>query len=214
MAPAVLAALDLRRCVVTGDAQFCQRSLSRQVVQQGGDYFWEVKENQPTLREAIATVFALPPPGEQVPSQVCRGRRGDRDEVRALQSTSALVGYLDWPHQAQVCTVERSISRKGKTTVERHYAVTSLGPEAADALRLQTVWRGHWGIENRLHWVRDVTFGEDASQVRTGAAPQVMAALRNTAIGLLHLAGCTNIAAALRRNSARPRDALALLGIT
>ena len=73
--------------------------------------------------------------------------------------------------------------------------------------------RGQWTIENRTHWVRDVTFDEDRSQVRTGHVPQVMAAIRHTAIGLLRLAGETNIAAACRRMAAQPEQALALIGI-
>jgi len=82
------------------------------------------------------------------------------------------------------------------------------------AVRLLRVVRGHWGIEKRLHWVRDVTLGEDASQVRTGAAPQVLAALRNVVLGLLRRAGVTNIAAALRQNGWQPGAALKLLRVT
>ncbi len=214
MTPALLAAVDLRGHVVTGDAQFCQRTLSEQVVAQGGAYFWEVKENQPSLLESITTLFAVPPAGERFAGSRRSGQRGDRAERRLLKRSAALADYLDWPHHGQVCTVQRRVIRKGKTTVERHYAITSLSTTAANATRLQALWRGHWSIENRLHWVRDVTFGEDASQVRTGSAPQVMAALRNTAIGLLHLDHCTNIAAALRRHSVHPGEALALLGLT
>jgi hypothetical protein len=93
------------------------------------------------------------------------------------------------------------------------YAITSLWPHEADAGRLLSMKRGHWRIENCLHYVRDVTYGEDKSQVRTGNAPRVMAALRNTAIGVMRLSGTTNIASALRRDAARPREALNLLGI-
>ena len=75
--------------------------------------------------------------------------------------------------------MERTRRYKGRETVERAYAITSLPVERADAARLLSIWRGHWGIENRLHWVRDVVFGEDQSRVRTGSAPQLPAALRN-----------------------------------
>ena len=88
----------------------------------------------------------------------------------------------------------------------------TLTPEEATPARLLNLWRGHWGIENRIHWVRDVTMDEDRSQVRTGAAPQIMAALRNLTIGLLTMAGEPNIAAALRRNATRPFHPLALIG--
>src|SRR5207237_3863839 len=103
-----------------------------------------------------------------------------------------------------------------KTTEERVamvYGVTSLSPERGTSERLLALVRSHWQIENKSHWVRDVTFEEDRSQVRCGNIPQVMAALRNTTIGLLRLAGHTNIAAACRRLAAQPAQALALIGI-
>ena len=118
-----------------------------------------------------------------------------------------------WPHLQQVCRLERQRTVKGKGRVEVSYAISSLPATGAEARRLLTLSRGHWGIENRVHWVRDVTFDEDRSQVRTGAAPQVMAALRNLVISLLRMAGKTNIAAALRRNAAHREEALALVGI-
>ena len=171
-----------------------------------------MKENQSTLRQDIADLWDLGPLPPPQAAQV--GRRGDRWEERRLWVSEALVGYSDWPHLAQVCRLERLVARKGKISREVAYAVTSLSPDRASPKRLLTLWRGHWGIENRLHWVRDVTFDEDRCQVRMGAAPQVMAALRNLTIGLLRLAAHPNIAAALRRHAVHPADALALLGIT
>ena len=106
-------------------------------------------------------------------------------EQRRLWAFDLLVGYSDWPHLAQVCKIERIVRKKNVTGREVAYAVTSLPPQEADADRLLALWRGHWGIENRVHWVRDVTFDEDRSQVRTGSAPQIMAALRNVAISVL-----------------------------
>jgi predicted transposase YbfD/YdcC len=199
--------------VVTGDAQFCQRDLSRRVVARGGEYFWVVKENQPDLYEALATLFALPPPGERFGRAVSRTRHGDRHEIRLLLSSEGLRGYLDWPHLGQVCATVRRITRKARTRTETSYAITSLTPPNAGPRRLLDLWRGHWGIENRLHWVRDVTLDEDRCQVRTGAAPQVLAAIRNTVIGVLRRAGHANVAAALRRHAAHPREALHLLGL-
>ena len=92
---------------------------------------------------------------------------------------------VPWPYLAQVCRLERTVARKGETSRELAYAVTSLSPQEANPRQLLTLWRGHWGIENRVHWVRDVTLDEDRCQIRTGAAPQVMAALRNMTISLL-----------------------------
>ena len=93
------------------------------------------------------------------------------------------------------------------------YRVSSLSPARAGAAALLRIVREHWHIENRSHWVRDVTFDEDRSQVRTGSIPQVMAALRNLAIGLLRASGATNIAAAGRYYAAHPARALALIGL-
>ena len=101
----------------------------------------------------------------------------------------------------------------GKARVAVVYGVTRLRPEQATPARLLAVVRGQWQIENKSHWVRDVTFDEDRSQVRCGNIPQVMAALRNTTIGLLRYAGYSNIAAAGRRLAAQPLQALALIGI-
>jgi hypothetical protein len=105
------------------------------------------------------------------------------------------------------------VKEGGVETREVAYAITSVGPEWAGAAELLGWWRGHWGIENRLHWVRDVTLGEDGSRLRTGSAPQVMAALRNAAVSLLRLLGASNIAEALRANPYRVPDVLAELGI-
>lgn len=148
-------------------------------------------------------------------------RRHSRDEVRLLWTLAdplvlrgagvhGSVG-APWPHLAQVSRVERrrTVSRRGQVhpMVEVTYAITSLPPNRASARTLL----GHWGIENKTHWVRDVTFDEDRSQVRTGAAPQVMAAFRNLVLALLRRAGHTNIAAALRTYAGRPADAVALV---
>lgn len=211
MAPELLGSIDLHGVVVTGDALYTQRELCQEIVAGGGEYLFVVKENQPILREDIATLFADPPMPLAVAVQ--RNRHGDRQEVRKLEASTALDEYSDWPHLAQVCRIERAVTRKGQTKVEVAYAVTSLWPHEAGPRRLLELNRGHWGIENRLHYVRDVTMGEDRSQVRKASAPEVVAALRNVVIGLLRMAGATNIAAALRRNSAHPEEALALLGI-
>ncbi len=151
-------------------------------------------------------------------------RRHSHDEVRLVWTladpvvlqgagTHGTVG-APWPHLAQVARVERrrTVHRRGRVhpMVEVTYAITSLAPERADARTLLGHLRGHWGIENKTHWVRDVTFDEDRSQVRTGAAPQVMAALRNLVLALLRRAGHTNMAAALRTYAGRPADAVAL----
>ena len=100
---------------------------------------------------------------------------------------------------------------KGKRTTETVCAITSLGREGASARRRLAVARGHWEIENRLHWVRDVSLGEDACRVRTRAAPQILAALRNVGLWLLRSSGLTAIASALRHHAARPEKAVRLV---
>jgi predicted transposase YbfD/YdcC len=142
-----------------------------------------------------------------------RDKEHGRRTTRRLQSTTRLTGYLDWPSAAQVCRLVRTTKRPGKETVEVAYAITSVPREMAHADRLLQWWRGHWGIENREHYVRDMTFGEDHSRIRTGSAPQNLAACRNAAISFLRRSGCTNIAAALRQHAYRPRQLFTKLGI-
>jgi len=136
-----------------------------------------------------------------------------RHERRTLQATTALNDYLDWPGVAQVGQVESVVTRDGKTSCEVRCFITSVPRRRAGAAGLLKWVRGHWSIENRSHYVRDVTMGEDASRVRKDSGPQVMAALRNATIGWLRSTGLTNIAEALRRNAARVNDLFNKLGI-
>ena len=135
-------------------------------------------------------------------------------EIRTLKADS--VHHFGFPHAAQVLQVTRKVgdlaTHKWHTVVV--YAITSLSFQRARPARLADLIRGHWMIENGLHWVRDVTFAEDACKVRTGTAPQVMACLRNLAIGVLCRAGPINLAAALRHHSRDPARPLATLGIS
>ncbi len=134
-------------------------------------------------------------------------------ELNGYVGSAGTVGEA-WPHLQQVCRLERQRVVKGKKQVAVSYAISSLPATDADARRLLSLSRGHWGIENRLHWVRDVTFDEDRSQVRTGAAPQVLAGLRNLVISLVRRAGHSNVAAALRRHNAQLSEAFDMMGFT
>ena len=131
-------------------------------------------------------------------------------ELAAYVGSAGTVGK-PWPHLQQIYWIRRERTVKGETRVEVGYGITSLGPEEAQAPQLLELSREYWGIENKLHWVRDVTFDEDRSTIRTGAAPQVCAGLRNLGITLLRRFGVANIAATLRTFSARPRVAVALV---
>jgi predicted transposase YbfD/YdcC len=140
------------------------------------------------------------------------GKGHGRLEKRTVTTSTWLNEYhRDWPGLAQVVRVERERRVKGETTVEVGYYITSVGRDRADAERLGELIRGHWGIENRLHHVRDVTLGEDASRERKGSSPEVMAALRNTAIHLLGRVKAPSKAAAARRFAAHPHEALPLV---
>jgi len=137
-----------------------------------------------------------------------------RRERRTLRATTALNDYLDWPGVAQVGRIESEVARDGKVAHEVRYFATSVSRGRAGAARLLEWARGHWSIENRSHYVRDVSLGEDASRIRKGTGPQVMATLRNTAIGFLRATGATKIAEALRRNAARVGELFTMLGIS
>ena len=218
-APAPLAGLDLRGRATTADAMLAQRELAGQIPSQGGEYLMVVKENQPLTREAISELFEV---GSWMPSEIGTrywehrgyGKGHGRVETRTLESSTVLDGWLDRPGVGQVLrrTCERVRVATGEVEEETTYAVTSLGPERAGPQELGGYWRGHWGIENRVHYVRDVTMGEDAGQAYTGSTPQATAAIRNALIALLREQGWKSIADALRHHNAHPKKALALLG--
>ncbi len=120
--------------------------------------------------------------------------------------------HLDWPGVKQVCRVVRTITRREETTTEIEYAISSVNREQADASQLLSWWRGHWGIENRLHWIRDESFGEDRSRVRTGHAPQILASVRNAVINWLRAAKVNQITAELRLNAWNSQRLFSKLG--
>jgi len=211
----ILEQLVLEGWMVTMEALLTQRHVAQTMVDKGGDYVMIVKANQPQLRADIELVFTLPPMGDRQATARTVDLGPGRIEQRNLTTSAALVGYNDWPGLAQVFELGRHVMfpKTGKERVEVVYGITSLRPERATPERLLALVRGQWQIENQSHWVRDVTFDEDRSQVRCGNIPQVMAALRNTTVGRLRWAGHTNIAAACRRLAAQPVQALALIGI-
>ncbi len=212
----LLAALILEGRVVTCDALHTHARVAQTIKDRGGDYLLPVKDNQPLLRSDIALVFAHADRlADTITEAQTTDQHGGRIETRRLRASTALQGYLDWPGHRQVLELRRTVTEKrnGQTRDEVAHAITSLGQERATTGELLELWRAHWHIENRLHWVRDVTFDEDRSQARAGHVPQVMATLRNVAISLLRICGAENIAAACRRYAARPALALAAVGI-
>jgi predicted transposase YbfD/YdcC len=195
--------------VVTADALQTHPEAAEFLVDgQRAHYLFVVKANQPLL---LARCQRLAWHRVPVLDRTCDRGHG-RVEIRTLKAVS--VGHFGFPHAAQVLQVTRTTrelgTRRWRTVVV--FAVTSLTFEQASPARLADLLRGHWAIE-ALHHLRDVTFAEDASQLRTGSGPQVMACLRNLVIGVLCRAGPVNVAAALRRHARDPRRPLATLGI-
>ena len=138
-----------------------------------------------------------------------------RLEQRRLSASTALNEYVNFPHVAQVCRIEREVTelKSGKQRSETVFTITSRAPEQADPYKLLQLNRGQWGIENRSHYVRDMAFDEDRSRIRVGTGPAMMACLRNFAIALARLHGFTNIAGALRAFAHQPRRTLAAVGV-
>lgn len=215
--PGLLAQLDLTGTVTTLDALLTQQALARQIHEQGGHYLMIVKENQPALYEAIELLFRTPPvparPGERL-SDTRRDKGHGRLETRTVACSTALAGYLDWPYAEQVLcrTCRRLILKTGAVQEETHYAVSDLSRTWAGPQQFEQLWRGHWTIENKVHYVRDETLGEDRNQSHSGSTPQVLAALRNATLSLLRYHGWTNIAAAIRHYANDAHKALQLIG--
>lgn len=219
-APRVLQSLDLRGKVVIGDAMFTQRELSIQIVEAGGDYIWLVKDNQPSLREAIAQLFVPPTrtPGWGIPRDDFETARElnkghGRLEERILTNSELLNDYLDWPYVAQVFQLQRHRTKlkDGTQQTEVVYGLTSLSRQKADAARLLTLVREYWGMENNLHYRRDKTLQEDATRIGHPALAQAMAIFNNLVIGLVSQHGWRYLPEARRHYGANPEAALAAL---
>jgi predicted transposase YbfD/YdcC len=150
---------------------------------------------------------------KQVDVAETRDKEHGRLVHRRLQSTTRLTGVLDWPGVQQVTRLVRVTRHQGQEVTEVEYGITSVPRADADAATLLAWRRGHWGIENRSHYVRDVTLGEDACPIQAGHAPQNLAALRNAVISLLRIQGAVNIAEAIRAYTWNPHRLFAMLGI-
>lgn len=206
--------------LVSGDALYCQHALCRQIRQAGGDYLFAVKANQPDLLDDVTLLFTAPPVGERFVRARTVDQHGGRLEVRQLRASAALAGYLQaagWPGAGLVLEVETVVRwpRQPDRPVRREarYFLSSL-PATTRPADLLAAGRRHWHIENRLHWSRDMTLGEDACQVRSGHAPQALAAVRNVVVSLLRHHHVPNLAAALRANAWRGSQTfLGLLGL-
>jgi predicted transposase YbfD/YdcC len=217
-ATALAAALDerglLADSVITVDAGFTARELAADLRARGAHWILRIKGNQKTLHSRLKAL-----PWSEVPEAArVRSLGHGRIETRTIRVID-LEGSSDgrgefFPDAAQALKiVRRRRTRWGRWSVQTVYAITSLGSCDADPALLACWVRGHWRIEAGLHWIRDVVFAEDHSQVRTGHGPINLAALRTLAINALRLAGHTNIAAGLRQHARTPLLPLATLGL-
>jgi predicted transposase YbfD/YdcC len=217
-APALLSTLDWQGKVVTGDAMFAQHGLSAQIVDAGGAYVWVVKDNQPTLRSAIERLFAPEPclKGHSplqtdFQSVTTTEKAHGRLEKRTLTTSCLLNPFLEWEGLGQVFKIERRVThlKTGKTSCQIDYGVTSLSPIQAPPDRLLALVRAHWHIENGLHYVRDVSFHEDACRVRLPTVQHALATLNNLVLALIRLADFVSVPAARRFFDAHVHLALA-----
>jgi predicted transposase YbfD/YdcC len=199
MFPLLLDRIGITAAVITADAMHAQRGHATYLAGRSAHYLFTIKRNQPGLYAQLAAL-----PWRDVPvAHQARERGHGRTERRTLKVTAAARG-LAFPHATRAIQITRRRKVKGKWSRETSYAVTSLTVTQASHAQLAAIIRGHWGIEDRLHWVRDNDFDEDRSQVRTAADPRIMASLRNLVTTILRLTGATSIAAALRYHARRP----------
>jgi predicted transposase YbfD/YdcC len=202
--------------ILSLDALHTQREFCRQVQRLDGDYVLIAKDNQPTLREAIADLFEDRTPDRRRWQEAETWDKGHgRLEHRQIACSPDLNEWFakDWQGIEQVFRIERTV-RTLKTGAIHHevaYGLSSLSLREAPAPRILALVREHWGIENRLHWRRDVTLGEDACQTRTGAVPNLLAQLNSTTLSLMDRLGVRNVARQIRYFDACFDDALTLL---
>ena len=207
----LLEPLGLAGCVVTADAMHTQRGHAEFLVShKKAHYILIVKKNQPGLYAQLKNL-----PWRNIPASDRQHHRGHgRDESRTIK-TATVAARLAFPHAAQAIAITRRVRTRsaGKWRTVTAYGITSLTVTQASPSDLARWIRGHWRIE-AVHHIRDTTYGEDSSQVRTGNGPQAMATLRNLTIGIMKMAGHHNIAAATRHHARDATRILATLGIS
>ncbi len=173
-----------------------------------------VKDNQPTLLADLELLFRLSPgPNQDLRTVQHITKAHGRLEKRTLWASTDLKGYLDWPALEQALCLEREVLTlaTGDITRQRVYGLTNLAPDQLDLGKVLDRWRGHWAIENREHWVRDVLFAEDACSVHTGSLPHALACFRNAVISLAHFLGLSSIKAARRHFALHLDQALSIV---
>lgn len=199
--------IEITDAIITADALHTQRAHAEYLIGRGAHYVLIVKGNQPGLHHQLTAL-----PWAHVPAvDITHDKGHGRVESRTLQLAAVSAG-IGFPHaRLAIRLTRRRRASTGRWHTEIVYAVTDMTWHQIRADELTEVIRRHWSIENRLHWIRDVVFAEDHSQIRTGAGPAVMATIRNLVISLHRLAGASNIAAACRHVGRHPNRVLPLL---
>jgi predicted transposase YbfD/YdcC len=196
--PELLEALYIKGFLVSIDAMGCQKSIARQITAQGGDYLLMVKGNQPSLQEAIETTFIDQREVEEVDRQSLVEKSHGRTvgQVASVLPAKGTVDLADWPKCKTIGRID-SVRKVGDkvSDLERRYYISSRVLSAVD---LASAVRAHWGIENRLHWVLDVSFGEDGSVIRKDNAPQNLSLLKKIVLNLIRLDTTDKTKASLR----------------
>lgn len=212
--PALLERAGVPGLVITMDALLTQRTIAKQILTQGMDYLMVAKDNQPRLLTAISAHFEDGPPDLTIRHHERVEKGHGRIERRILDVTDAPSDWVGWPGAQQILrrTVYRTTISTGKTSRSVTYGVTSLGKHRADAAQLEQLWRGHWTTENPVHYVRDVSMGEDLCQVRCGNAPRALAALRNAVLNVLRTGPWRSVPAAQRAMAADLNRAVQFFG--
>lgn len=199
MAIPLLDAIAIEGKDITADALLTQRKLARYLVaQRHAHYHFTVKTNQLTLYQDIAFYFRDRQAPDFVDVAPCEH---GRIETRRIWTSSALNGYVDFPHVGQVYLIEREATHKknGKHSIELAYGITSRTPQQTDAKRLLQINRAHWVIENSCHYILDWNYDEDRCRIRTGYGPENISRLRRFAIGLIKSKGVENVAQKIRQ---------------
>lgn len=209
VAQALIPYLPLQDRMVTADAMHAQRELAQRILDANAHYLLCIKENQPLTYQDLVDYFA--DPHAQVVTACTEERQRGRRERRFLRVTTELAAHLDhFPHVAQAMEITRTVWDAEGLHEEVSYFLTDCSPDEITPEQLLAHIRGHWSIETR-HFIRDVVFGEDRSQYRTGTGPRVLAAFRNLALTLIRRTGTRAITYTRRHFATFPHEALALL---
>ncbi len=218
LAPQILERVSVKDHIITADALHAQKKFCETIYLKGGGYVIVVKGNQEKLLEDLKLFFETPPPQSEIETYQTLEKSKGRIEKRTIWMSGDLTEYLNWPGLTHVFKIQREREEgggknQGQKSSETDYGIACLPTEFSTTKHLSIYLRGHWSIENNLHHVRDVSFHEDASTIRTGRAPQVMAILRNLIMTVFKRGTVKSFPLAFRRFSAHPEELFEFLGL-